>query len=348
MQRKLIAAAVFASFPLFAAAQSSVTIYGVVDAALERSDNGAANGTKTAVQSGNQSSSRLGFRGVEDLGNGLKAIFNLESDVRIDTGTHDQNALFGRRAIVGLQGAFGTVTVGREYTPIADIAGLTDINGQGLYGTNLSMFGAADVRLTRRVNNSVNYKSNSLGGLRVGAAYGAGETTTGPSGNLVGVSIDYTIGALYVGGAYQTYERIAADDDKEYILGAGLKFGDFEIKGNYARANKANGFGAAALLPANFRHDFEQANIGGSYAFGPNKLFTNYQRNELTNGAKANTWSLGYTYTLSKRTNLYAAYATARNNNIGTFGVFSVGNNVTPTVAGADPKVATVGVRHTF
>lgn len=348
MQRKLIAAAVFASFPLFAAAQSSVTIYGIVDAALERSDTGAANGTKTAVQSGNQSGSRIGFRGVEDLGNGLKATFTLEGAVNTDTGAHDQNALFSRRAVVGLQGAFGAINVGREYTPVADIAALTDINGQGLYGTNLSMFGAADVRLTRRISNSVNYKSNSLGGLRVGAAYGAGETTTGPSGNLVGLSVDYTIGALYVGGAYQTYERITADDDKEYILGAGLKFGDFDIKANYARANKANGFGAAALLPANFRHDFEQANIGGSYAFGANKVFTNYQRNEMTNGAKANTWSLGYTYTLSKRTNVYAAYATTRNNNIGTFGLNSGQNTVAAGAAGADPKVATVGVRHTF
>lgn len=347
MQRKLIAAAVFASFPLIAAAQSSVTIYGIVDAAIERSDNGAANGTRTAVQSGNQSGSRIGFRGVEDLGNGLKATFTLEAEARVDTGSHDTNNLFGRRAVVGLQGAFGVLNVGRDYTPVADVAALTDINGQGLYGTNLSLFSGTATnfqRLTRRVSNSVNYKTNSLGGFRFGAAYGAGETTTGPSNNLLGVSADYTIGALYVGGAYQTYERVNSDDDKEYILGAGLKFGDFEVKGNYARSNASNDVVSG---PA-FRHDFEQANVGASYAVGANKFFANYQRNELTNNAKANTWSLGYTYTLSKRTNVYAAYATTRNNNIGAFGLNSGQNSIAAGAVGADPKVATVGVRHTF
>jgi predicted porin len=347
MQRKLIAAAVFASFPLIASAQSSVTIYGIVDAAIERRDTGAANGTSTAVASGNQSGSRIGFRGVEDLGNGLKATFTLESQVNVDTGGHDTNALFGRRAVVGLQGAFGGITVGREYTPVADIAGLSDINGQGLYGTNLSMFGGFGTsRLTRRISNSVNYKSNSLSGFRFGAAYGAGETTTGPSQNLVGFSADYTIGALYVGGAYQTYERLGVEDDKEYIIGAALKFGDFEVKGNWARANMAN----AVTSGAGFLHDFTQYNIGGSYAVGANKFFTNFQRNELTNGAKGNAWSLGYTYSLSKRTNFYAAYAQQRNNNRANFGLSSGANNVTPTAAqaGADPKVLTAGVRHTF
>src|SRR5688572_4118329 len=108
MQGKHFAAALLATLPLVAAAQSSVTVYGVADAAIAKEDTGAANGSRTVVNSGNQSSSRLGFRGVEDLGNGLKATFNLEAGYAIDTGAGD-SALFGRRSVVGLEGAFGAV-----------------------------------------------------------------------------------------------------------------------------------------------------------------------------------------------------------------------------------------------
>ena len=335
MQRKFIAAAVFASFPLIASAQSSVTIYGIADAAIAREDTGAPNGSRTAVLSGNQSGSRIGFRGVEDLGNGLKATFNLEAAVNLDTGAGGTN-LFDRRAVVGLQGAFGSVNVGREYTPVADIALLSDINGMGLYGTNLSAFGAQ--RMTRRISNSVNYKSNTLGGFRVGLGYGAGEQTAGPSLNLKGISADYTNGPFYVGTAYQTYERLTSRDDREFIVGAGLKFGSVEIKTNYMRADPT-----LAL-------EFEQINLGASYTMGANKFFTNFQQNELENGAKGRTWSVGYTYAMSKRTNLYAAYAALRNNSNANFGIFSGANNVTPlaTQLGADPKALTLGVRHYF
>ncbi len=111
MQRKVIVAALLASLPLFAAAQSSVTIYGVADVALAKENTGATNGGRTAVNGGNQSSNRLGFRGTEDIGGGLKAAFNLEAGYAIDTGAGDA-ALFGRRSVVGLEGSFGSVMVG--------------------------------------------------------------------------------------------------------------------------------------------------------------------------------------------------------------------------------------------
>ena len=95
MQYKRLAVALAASLPLFAAAQTNVTMYGIVDAAVS-SENDGVNGRHTLLNSGNQSSSRLGFRGTEDLGNGLKAMFNLEAGVALDTGNSDA-ALFGRR-----------------------------------------------------------------------------------------------------------------------------------------------------------------------------------------------------------------------------------------------------------
>ena len=336
MQRNILAAALFASLPFAAAAQSSVSIYGIADAALAREDNGAANGSKTVLNSGNQSSSRLGFRGTEDLGNGLKAIFNLEAGYAIDTGAGD-SALFGRRAVVGLQGGFGQVTVGREYSPIASVAKNSDILGQGFYGTNLSAFNSG--RLTRRISNSVNYESAAAGGFKVLAAYGAGEATSGPSGDLMGVAVEYKSGSLFLGGGYHQLERLASGDDKEYVVGAGVKLGAVDVKGNYLVADRA---GATSK--------FEQMNLGASVKVSAaGKLSANLQRNEQGSG-KGNLIGIAYSHALSKRTDVYTTLAKMSNNSTGVFGINASGVNVTPpaTAPGADPTAFAVGMRHSF
>src|SRR5450830_1526278 len=179
MQLKRLALAVIAAAPLCAFAQTNVTIYGVVDAGLSKEDTGAPNGKRTLqLNSGNQSSSRFGFRGSEDLGGGMKAIFNLEGGYEVST-----------------------LTIGREYSPIAAIAGATDALGQGFYGSNLSAFNNTfgGAHLTRRLSNSVNYKSNTYSGFSLLAAYSAGEqasptpnTTPAPDSlNLRGVALQY-------------------------------------------------------------------------------------------------------------------------------------------------------------
>ncbi|WP_426100828.1 porin [Massilia sp. TSP1-1-2] len=336
MQVKLLAAVVFASLPLAASAQSSVTVYGVMDAAIAHEDTGAPNGSRNVVNSGNQSSSRLGFKGTEDLGNGLKAMFNIEAGVALDTGASD-TALFGRRSVVGLSGGFGSLTLGREYSPIADVAKETDVFGQGFYGSNLNAFTTG--RLTRRLSNSVNYRTPTMSGFKAGLAYSAGETSTGPSGTLKGVMADYTNAGLYIGAGYHTLERLASGDDKEMIVGAGYKFGTVELKANYLEAD-----------PTGANNQFEQVNLGASYGMDAHKFFANYQTNKLENGAKANGIAVAYTYSLSKRTNVYASYSTLRNNATGLFGMNSSSTNVTPptTAPGADPKALVLGMRHSF
>jgi predicted porin len=334
MQVKMLVAALVASLPLVASAQSSVTLYGIVDASVAREDADGADGARTVLASGNQSTGRFGFKGQEDIGNGLKAIFNLEAGAQVDTGLGD-SALFGRRAVVGLEGSFGNIVLGREYTPAADVANATDINGQGFYGTNLSSFGTG--RLTRRISNSVSYRSAAaMGGFKFGAAIGLGETTTGPSKDLKGVSLAYAGGNIYVGAAYHTFANVASGDDKELIVGGAFKFGDFEIRTNYMNAD-----------PEGINNEYESTSLGGSYTFGANKVFLNAQRNELENGAKGNLWSLAYSYSLSKRTNVYAAYASMKNNATGAFGIFSAGTSIVPTV-GNDPSALALGVRHSF
>ena len=337
MKVKLLAAALLASVPFLANAQSSVVIYGIADAALAKEDTGAPGGSRTVVNSGNQSTSRIGFRGVEDLGNGLKATFTLEAGVALDTGAGD-SALFGRRSVVGLAGTFGAINIGREYTPIADVANASDINGQGFYGTNLNSFGTG--RLTRRISNSVNYRSNNYNGFKFGGSYGLGETLTGPSLDLKGVSAEYAGGPVYVGAAYHLVDRLASGDDKEYIVGLGFKLGEaVELKGNYMVAD-----------PEGNNNEYKQINAGASYTFGANKLFGNFQQSKLENGAKGNGYSFAYSYSLSKRTNIYASVATIKNNERATFSIFSAGATVAPpvTALSADPKAYSIGLRHQF
>jgi predicted porin len=337
MHYKRLAAALAASLPLLAAAQSNVTVYGIMDAAVSLEDTGAPTDSRhTVLNSGNQSSSRLGFRGTEELGDGLKAIFNVEAGVSIDTGAGD-SALFGRRSVVGLQGNFGTVTIGREYTPIAAIAGASDILGQGFYGSNLSAFNAN--RLTRRLSNSVNFKSAAMSGFTASAVYGAGEKTTGPSGDLKGVALEFANGPLYLGGGYHVLTRVATGNDKEYAFGAGYKIGDVEFKGNYLVGDQDGA-----------NNKFEQLNAGAAMAFGQGKAYVNLQQNKMQNGAKGNGFTVAYSYALSKRTNVYTSYASLRNNGQAAFGLNASSTNVTPaaTALGADPSAFTVGMRHSF
>ena len=338
MHYKALAAALITTLPLFAHAQTNVTIYGIMDAAVAVEDTDApGEKRRTVINSGNQSSSRLGFRGTEDLGNGLKAIFNIEAGVALDTGAAD-SALFGRRAVVGLQGGFGQLTLGREYSPIASVAAATDVFGQGFYGSNLSAF--TSNRLTRRLANSVNFKSAPMAGFSVLAAYAAGERATdGPSGNLMGVALEYVNGPFYAGAGYHQLERVALDDDKEMAIGAGYKLGNVDLKANYLNADQAGA-----------NNEFEQINLGAAYTMGANKFFVNLQRNEIESGARGNAWAVAYSYSLSKRTSFYSSYGTVRNNERAVFGLNSSSTNVTPpaTALGADPSAFTVGVRHAF
>ena len=335
MRYNFAVAALLASIPFAAVAQTNVTLYGIADVSVAAEDNGTDHVVK--LSSGNQSSSRLGFRGTEDLGGGLKAFFNLEAGISLDTGAAADAALFGRRSIVGLEGGFGTLVLGREYTPIAaGVAAATDILGQSFFGGNLSAFTTG--RLTRRSSNSVNYKTPSFGGVKASLVYGLGEKNTGPSGDLLGLAVDYASGPLFLGAGYHTIKRVATGDDKEYAVGAAYNFGAFDVKANYLVADQDGA-----------NNKFEQFNIGVSVGVGTGRLYGNLQQNR-EGGAKGNGFAVTYSYPLSKRTNFYTSYAALRNNATGVFGLNSSGTNVTPakTALGTDPSVFTVGMRHTF
>lgn len=155
-----------------AAAQTSVTIYGILDAAIDYNTNVDAAGHSRVWEpdpGGGMFPSRLGFRGMEDLGGGLKAIFTLENGFGIDTGANGQNRLFGRQAWVGLAGSWGQVTLGRNYNMIYNSMFDVDLVGPSNYG-----LGAIDPAIPNgRSDNSIAYRG-AFNGVKFGATYSLG------------------------------------------------------------------------------------------------------------------------------------------------------------------------------
>lgn len=277
------------------------------------------------------SGSRLGFRGKEDLGGGLSANFLLENGFNSDNGTLGQGGLlFGRQMYVGLSGNFGAVRMGRQYSPyylaLRDIA---DPFAAGLAGR------AGNVMATNtRVNNMINYQTPKFGGFFADLAYGLGEIAgDAQKSRTIGAAIGYEQGPAAIKLAHhQLNNATATDRTKNTLLAARYKFSLAEGSIGYA-VNK--GLGAA---------DSRDFILGVSVPFGPNRLLGSYIRHDdrTAMNRDAHQWAIGYFYGLSKRTDLYVAYARIGNDNGADF---KVGN---ATDTGTGDKAFNLGVRHTF
>lgn len=231
-----------------AQAQSSVTLYGLVDTYVEYRTHVNATGDAVwllgtpagATGSGGMNTSRWGLRGSEDLGGGLKAIFNLESELSPDTGAGNPNALFGRQAWVGLEGGFGRLIAGRSYSTTYDFMlpfdpmGYAPISSWGTSGS--ASGGRADGMITG-ISNQLKYRS-TFSGFSVGASYGFGEQATSTS------------------------------DSATYNLGLSYKIGGL---GLVATAERQNG-NTTTTAPIG-RNKRTTVHLGASYEFGPVKLF---------------------------------------------------------------------------
>lgn len=346
MKKTLLALAVLASFAGVASAQTSVTAYGVLDMALQREDNGAAvNATKTALDSGIQSGSRLGFKGTEDLGGGLNAHFVLEMGMNADTGLSSQGGvLFGRQAFVGLGGGFGTVNLGRQYAPIFLATDAVDpfdagiIGGTAGVGTStggiLTMFGTPF-----RTNNTINYTTNNLGGFTGSLAYSLGEQAgNNTAGRQLGVSGTYANGPILVTAAYHKADNIPggailADATKIGFVGATYDFKVVKLAAAYGKTT--NDLDTV---------DNKDWMLGVTVPVGPGNILGTYTR--VTNDAistdnKSNQIAVGYTYDLSKRTNLYTSFSRTANDANVNGGGLAAGNGLTD-------KMFNVGIRHKF
>lgn len=189
-------------------AQSNVQIYGIMDINLRHTSNESATGAgKTAIGDGHLTGSRLGFQGSEDLGGGLKTIFNLESGILPDTGQQGAGgALFGRNASVGLAGDFGSIKAGRMFNTAHDMIG----SYEPMAIANLGLVGFQAQYTTTRFDNMIKY-NGTFDKWAVGASYAFGESPARARDNArYAVSLAYRDGPLRIGGAYQVRNTISS------------------------------------------------------------------------------------------------------------------------------------------
>lgn len=356
MKKSLLALAVLGAFAGAASAQSSVTVYGIVDMGIVSSSNGAsdvagqANGRKTSLDSGGQSASRIGFKGTEDLGNGLKANFVLENGFSADTGDlATANSLFSRVSTVGLSGNFGAVNVGRQTTVLKDAHDQIDPFGAaGVLGNVERIFYNGSENLTsHRVSNTIKYTSPSFSGFKAQAAYTFGEARGDNGANRAyGLNLGYANGPLNVQLAYNnkdnstaTFPYAQGTKQKATFLGATYDFGMFKLHGAYA--DTKNDLTGTAV-----DQKYRNAMIGASFKAGAaGTVLASYAINDTKttgiNNADSKQFAIGYTHDLSKRTNLYTGFARTSNDTAAALGGFDAR-------ADKNVSVVTVGVRHKF
>ncbi len=324
-----------------AQAQSGVEVYGILDMGFVR-EMGAVPGKNpkgNQLNSGVQSGTRLGFKGTEDLGGGLKGLFVLETGIAADTGEFTQsNRAFARQTFVGVQGDFGTLTLGRQYSShFLTLNQVADPFASGLAGNAQNLMlppGTAGIDRTVRMNNTVKYASPIIAGFSGEIAYGFGEVAgNSDAGRIITGSIGYDMKPVAVRLAHYE-ERNIIDTDKisSTLLAANMDFGMAKV---FAAFADNDWYGAES-------RDYL---IGTTVPVGPHKFIASYIRKNgrgLNAANDANQLGVGYTYALSKRTNLYAAYGRINNDGAADY---TVGNN---SAGGTGDKAFNLGVRHLF
>lgn len=313
-----------------AQAQTSVQIYGVVDAGIV-TERGGQQGNVTKVSSGVASGSRLGFRGNEDLGGGNSVFFVLENGLNVDTGTAGQEGrLFGRQAFVGFKGAAGSLSLGRQYSPFFKVLdGIVDPFSTGLAGDSQNLF-----YQPTRIDNSVEYESPVWNGLQADLMYGAGEVAAGANRNRnLGGSLTYNAGPLALALVHhQVGDATGTGHYRSTMLGGRYDFKVVAVSAGYARNRNFDGTTSRDAL------------VGVNVPAGRGSVVASYAIHREDDGAEAHARqaAIGYIYGLSKRTDLYTAYARIVNKD---GAAFTVGN---ATEGGTGPTGFNLGVRHRF
>ncbi len=340
MKKSLLALAVLGAFSGAAFAQTSVTVYGLVDAGLVRETGGAA-GAVTKLTSGVKNGSRWGLKGTEDLGGGLAANFLLEGGFHTDTGALGQGGLiFGRQAYVGLSGGFGSVNFGRQYAPIFSALDSVDPFGTGLAGASTHLMSNPV-----RMNNTVKYSTANLGGFTGSVAYGFGEVAGDTAASRqFGLSLGYANGPVGVTLAHHnTNNPTDTVKGKLTLVGGTYDFG--MVKAYLAYQTEKN---AIVISPSSAKwdaaSDARDILVGVSAPVGAGTILASYIRKNDRTAANqdADQIAIGYVHALSKRTNVYTSYARISNDN---GAVYTVGN---ATEAGSGNKAFNVGVQHKF
>jgi len=369
MKKSLIALAVLASAGA-ASAQSSVTLFGIVDAAIAFGKGEVSD--KTRLVNSGYNSSRLGFRGTEDLGGGMSASFWLEAAVNNDDGTGapsstnnqlsgtpgsgtgapaalsagTQGLTFNRRSTVSLAGGWGELRLGRDYTPQFWNLTVFDPFGTNGVGTSATFLGAGPVAANQtdptwvRASNSVGYfLPGNLGGFYGQAMYYMGEnasnTPTEDDGTGMAFRVGYAAGPFNIAGA-MAKTNFSLGDIETWNAGGQWDFGVAKLMGQYAQTKVKSPIGA----------DSKGWLVGGLIPVGAGEIrlsYSTYQFNLLSAHPEIQKYALGYVHNLSKRTAVYATYAAVKNE-----GGANVTLNGAVGKADANSTGFDFGVRHSF
>lgn len=310
MQKKLIALAVAGLVAAPAFAQSNVTIYGVADAyfGLVNGKTAGDGDTKAVVGSGLLSGSRLGFKGSENLGNGLKAEFVLEQGFNIDDGTGASSRAFHRQAYVALNSSMGKLGIGRQYAPGYFATATYEATGGAIIAPQAILAGAGfDIQpaSAQRIDNSVSYSSPNFGGLTVSGIWGVGteDQEDEKAGRVLSVGADYSNGPVGVAYVYNQRSAVADGNDtqREHYLGGSYDFGMFKLLASYQTVNGDTG--AVGLAAA----DAKLWEVGGIVKVGAGNVHVAYGKLDSdATQSDAKSFALAYTQGLSKRTTAYA------------------------------------------
>lgn len=327
MKKSLLALAILGALSATASAQSSVTIYGVVDMGLKVENAGA--GTYLGLDSGAQSGSRVGFKGTEDLGGGLKANFVLEAGFLADTGANaTAGVLFNRLSYVSLSGDFGEVKLGRTNTMVYSYASTFDPFGDSLAGDSARIFNYGG----SRTDNTVNYSYAAKNGINGQVAYSFGEVAGSTSANrTVAGAVGYAAGPLGLVVTHQnTKNATGSDASKTTLIGGNYNFGLLQPFAAYA-INK----GVGTL-------NTRDALLGLNVNISPNDVIMSsimHKYDKFAAHRDATQIALGYSHALSKRTNIYTSWSRLSNN-------YNVNYKVTRN--GVADNLFNIGLRHKF
>jgi len=371
MNKTLIVAAAAASFATVAHAQSSVTLYGVLDAGITYQSNvatGAANGHLTngkdlwAMGSGIDQS-RFGLRGSEDLGGGLKAIFTLESGFNLGNGKFaNNNGMFNRQAFVGLSSNYGTVTLGKQYDSVQDYLAPLTATGSwgGTYFAHVGNFDNLSTNGDAALNNTVKFMSANYAGFQFGGTYSFSNDTNFGNNRAYSGGMSYQFQGLKLGAAYSQSNNGGVTASGAISPSASPEYG---VQG------RVRTYGAAAAYafgPAQVGAAWTQTRLDNLVAGGSTR-FDNYEVNAKYNLTPALGLGAAYTYTnmkqdgqnahwnqfglqadyaLSKRTDVYAqaVYQRASGANAS---IYNGDINTAPS-SSMNQTAATVGLRHRF
>ncbi|MDB5992682.1 MAG: porin [Herbaspirillum sp.] len=366
MKKALLALAILSTVAGAASAETSVTIYGIIDVGIDydhgKAGNAAAGTTPTwAEASGQTSGNRLGFKGSEDLGNGLSAIFTLENGFNANDGTlGNGNRLFGRQSWVGLQGNFGSVKIGRQLSATylalqtLDPFGTSSAgDAQRAYG-----YGLGKIDPIARSDNTVIYQLPTLAGFDALAGYGFG----GQPGNFNKLStkfagVNYTMGPLLVVTSFQDTDGVAFSPTstptaaldaivipsglapttttsatvKNSVIGAIYYFGDVKV---HAAIGNTKAEAAGSLKVRNYM-------LGVTAQAGVGTILGSWNRDNVTSvsGGISDQFAIGYTYPFSVRTNLYTVLAYTKNGS---------GVRMNAWANGQNDRELQFGIRHKF